>query len=125
MTLGDKRKVLVVDDDASVIAIVFRWLVDDGFDVVACHSVEAARRCFDAWLPDVLITDVRVDGTNGFFLAVIGSQRTPPVRTIVMSGFADPVLQLEAKKLNAPFLSKPLNRAQVLQAVHGHQFGEP
>jgi YesN/AraC family two-component response regulator len=100
-----------------MVGITFRWLVDDGCEVVACHTVEAARVCLEPLKPDVLLTDVRLGKDNGFFLAVMASQKAPATRIIVMSGFDDPVLRLEAQKLNAEYLLKPLDRDRLRKII--------
>jgi DNA-binding NtrC family response regulator len=110
-------KVLLVDDEVGLLAMTLRWLVEDKLEVVACHSVEAARTIMDAWRPDVLITDVRVAGSNGIYLAVLAAQRVPPVPAIVMSGFDDPVLKQEVRDLNGAFILKPLHRQHLVNEV--------
>jgi DNA-binding NtrC family response regulator len=109
--------VLVVDDDVSMLAIVLRWLFEAGHEAVTCQTVETATVCLQSWAPDVLLTDVRVGGTNGIFLAVLANQRVPRPTSIVMSGYEDPVLANEARSENARFLLKPFSRDQLLEAV--------
>ena len=113
------RTVLVVDDDVSVLAMVVRWLSDAGLESVTCQTVETARVCLEAWRPDVLVTDVRVNLTNGLHLVVLARHRVPTIKSIVMSGFDDPVLTEEARAQNASFLLKPLSRKQLLGAILG------
>ncbi len=110
-------KVLVVDDDVGVLSLIARWLSEAGIETVTCQTVETAKVCLESWSPDLLITDVRINGTNGIYLAVLASQRVPRVPSIVMSGFNDPVLAEEAKHLNAQFLNKPLSRDQLQAAI--------
>ena len=111
------KKVLVVDDEVPVLALVLRWLADSGFEVVACQTAEAGRACLESpWKPELLITDVRVAGANGLHLAVRAQQLlgTP---SIVMTGYNDPVLEKEAQSLKAPFLLKPVTRDQMAEAI--------
>jgi DNA-binding NtrC family response regulator len=116
-TKNRAQRVLVVDDDVSVLAMVMRWLSDAGLEAVTCQTVETARVCLDAWRPDVLVTDVRVDLTNGLHLVVLARQRVPPIKSIVMSGFDDPVLSNEARAEGASFLLKPLSREQLVGLI--------
>ncbi len=113
------RKVLVVDDDVSVLAMILRWLSDAGLEAVTCQTVETGRVCLEAWRPDALVTDVRVNLTNGLHLVVLARQRLPTIKSIVMSGFNDPVLTEEARIQHASFLLKPLSRTQLLGAILG------
>lgn len=113
------RKVLVVDDDVSVLSIVLRWLADAGHETVTCQTVESGAVCLQGWQPDVLVTDVRVNGTNGLYLAVLANQRTPRVKAIVVSGFPDEAIAKDAKSQNARFMLKPLSRERLLEAILG------
>ena len=111
------KRVLVVDDEVTVLSLVLRWMSDAGFEVVACQSVDAARACIESpWKPELLVTDVRVGGANGLHLSVRAQQLlgTP---SIVMTGYNDPVLEKEAQSLKAPFLVKPVTRDQLAEAI--------
>jgi FixJ family two-component response regulator len=64
--------------------------------------------------PDVLVTDIRLQGFNGLHLVL---RRPVGTYAIVMSAFPDPVLQTEAVRLGAPFLGKPVETRQLLELL--------
>src|SRR5687767_4858520 len=93
------HRVLVVDDDASLLDAIEAAFREAGEEVVASRSFEEARRILREQAFDVLITDVRLGAFNGLQLAVIAHGLWPSIRVVVFSGFDDPVLRAEAEHM--------------------------
>lgn len=106
--IGDKPKILLVDDDVSLLQALEMALVAQGKDVEACSTFEAGRQALRNKHFDALITDVRLGAFNGLQLAVIARDEQPHIRIIVFSGFEDPVLRAEAAAVDADYLVKPV-----------------
>jgi DNA-binding response OmpR family regulator len=120
--MGGNRRALVVDDDAQVLSLLKRWLEDAGYDVNTTVSFADAKLLIESDKPDVLVVDVRLEAFNGIQLAVRARAERFDTRIAIVSGFDDPVLRREAMACAAAFLLKPLNRAELLQAIGA---GEP
>jgi len=75
-----RKKILIVDDDPSLLEALERSFLEAGQDVRAYSSFEEARRVLQTTPFDALITDVRLGAFNGLQLAVIGRDlpRHPP-----------------------------------------------
>src|SRR5258705_3102098 len=99
-----RQKILIVDDDPSLLEALERSFIEAGEDVVAHNSFEDARRVLQTTRFDALITDVRLGAFNGLQLAVIGRDTYPHICLIVFSGFDDPVLRAEAEYVVATFI---------------------
>jgi DNA-binding response OmpR family regulator len=98
--------ILIVDDDCATRIGLCELLEDAGFECTGAASFHEARARLRTSQPDLLITDIRLDDYNGLQLA-IGRPRTMP--TIVITAFADPVLEAEATRIGARYIRKPLN----------------
>jgi DNA-binding NtrC family response regulator len=107
-------RVLIVDDDASTRRGLVQLLVQAGYDATAVGTFEEARRIISVTPPDLLITDIRLEEYNGLQL-ILNSPRTIP--TIVITGFADPVLEAEARRGGAAYMVKPVQPLQLLEVV--------
>lgn len=114
---GRTRRVLIVDDDLSLLAAIERAFQDAGENVVATSTFEEARRVLRDQAFDVLVTDIRLGAFNGLQLAVIARHSYPSIRLLVFSGFDDPVLRAEAEHLGAQYLVKPVTSAHLLSLI--------
>jgi DNA-binding NtrC family response regulator len=112
-----KMRLLIVDDDVSLLDAMQRSLRDSMRTVVACDSFEKARQMLKDQLFDALITDVRLGAFNGLQLAVMARDMYPEMRLIVFSGFDDPVLRADAEQIGAVYLVKPVGSGELLKLL--------
>jgi len=122
--IAPRQKILIVDDDASLLEALERSFLEAGQDVRAYSKFEEARRVLQSTRFDALITDVRLGAFNGLQLAVIGRDTYPEMRLIVFSGFDDPVLRTEAEHVGATYMVKPVTGAQLLQVLQTESAGD-
>jgi DNA-binding response OmpR family regulator len=111
--------ILVVDDDENVRMGWVEVLATAGYSVAAAGSFEHGRLLLDVHRPNLLITDVRLGDFNGLQLALRARSAAQPLPTIVITGFADPVIKSEVQRLEAIYLEKPVRPDQLLAAVSG------
>ena len=78
MEAGQPRKILVVDDDTSLLEVLQRAFQNAGIEVVAHSTFEGARKALHDDTFDALVTDVRLGAFNGLQLAVISSRDAHP-----------------------------------------------
>jgi len=115
------RRLLIVDDsdDArSILAIALGTIADTTVDVA--ESAEAALVRLSADTVDVLVTDVRMTGMDGFELLdeLRHRGRWPVCGAVVESGETDPDLRGRAMEHGAAaFFSKPFSAAEVRKSV--------
>jgi len=82
-----RPSILVVDDDAEILALLRDVLTDDGFRVLAVGSAEAAAILLAAEAVDLLITDIDLGaGDDGLTLAVDARATRPLLPVIYISG---------------------------------------
>ncbi len=82
-------EVWIVDDDASIRWVLERALVDAGLSVREFGNADEAMRTVGHVLPNVVITDIKMDGRKSLeFLEILGD-RFPEIPVIVMTGYTD------------------------------------
>jgi len=127
VTTTDARRprVLVVDDEASVLLFVDRALRDAGYDPTLAPNADAALALAAASEPfDLLLTDLMMPGMCGDELARHLRLRHPDLRVLYLTGFSDrlfatrPVLWT-----NEAFIEKPVTVAGLREAVSLAIFG--
>jgi CheY-like chemotaxis protein len=109
--------VLVVDDDADVLATLAAIIKSGGHSVVKANSGTTALDILDGDLPiDLLVTDVIMPGLNGFNLARMARMRRRSLRILYVTGFHETVVAMRdtgsryGKMLNKPLLPADLRR---------------
>lgn len=85
----DRKKILVVDDEADSLALLERVLERAGFDVVTSGDAksavnEARSRAFDA-----IVLDLKLPGKSGAEVAWEIRKRNPSVPLVAYSGYLD------------------------------------
>ena len=89
-------------------------LTGAGYDVLETGRMTEALSLLETETPDLVITDVRLAEFNGLYLAAVNPQRIP---VIVVTGYADRGLEMEARELGADFLLKPVKPSQLLSVI--------
>jgi CheY-like chemotaxis protein len=80
-------RVLVVDDEAEVRQAIAELLMEEGHEVtVAADAAEALSRLRAGPAPDLVLTDLRMPGMNGWELATAIKARYPGVRVGLITG---------------------------------------
>jgi DNA-binding NtrC family response regulator len=111
MKSADKRvgRILVADDEEGIRTFLAEALERSGHEVVQVADGAAAVRTAREEPFDVVLTDLRMPGTDG--MTVVRSVRTeqPDVEVIVLTAFGDVATAVEAMKLGAyDYLQKPV-----------------
>lgn len=105
-------RVLIVDDDPNLRMLCAINLQSDGVHVLEAEDgwQGLARARFER--PDLVLTDVRMPGLDGYELAesLRRDERTRRIPVIFLSGESDPSQDARAKSLGAvAFLTKPFD----------------
>jgi len=104
------RRVLVVEDDASVRRLAVRVLQSHGYGVLEASSGEQALEisAMEERPIDLLITDIVMPRMNGPALAKQLQEERPELAVLYISGYADDAIGPQTSLgLNAVFLPKP------------------
>lgn len=113
-----KHKILVVDDEPSVLDTVAALLDSFGYCVTACDHPGSALVKLQLDRFDVVLTDINMPGMSGIrFLETIRSFNVE-IPVILMTGYAELDSTLGAIRNGAfDFISKPFNRRYLVQCL--------
>jgi CheY-like chemotaxis protein len=125
-------RVLLVEDEAGVRLMIASGLARAGYDVIDASDGSAALRLLEeGTLPDILITDIRMPGADGWTVARAYRARLPDLPVLYVTGFADennPVpggVILPKPFQRGGLLSKPPHAAAIEGASAGSKQGRP
>jgi DNA-binding NtrC family response regulator len=104
-------KVLVADDEPTMVQIVAELLRAEGHQVFPFTNGNAALDAMESLAPDLVVTDLYLDRTKPQGLDILQKARalTPPAQVIVITGFPTVETAVDATKKGAyDFLEKPV-----------------
>jgi DNA-binding response OmpR family regulator len=110
-------RVLVLEDDDNALAGIVELLSENSYDVTPSATYEEAKQLLSAGTFDLLVTDVRLRGYNGLHLVMKVRQEWPETAIIIMTGYDEPLMELEASRYSAQFVRKPIKPKQLLDAA--------
>ncbi|MEX2178135.1 MAG: sigma-54 dependent transcriptional regulator [Gemmatimonadaceae bacterium] len=108
------RSLLIVDDDARVRASLSDALAAHADQVTAVESAERALSVIAETRPDVVLSDVRMQGMDGLQLLRLLRERMPGLDVVLMTAYDDLATVAAAMRAGAAdFLVKPLDLHQL------------
>jgi DNA-binding response OmpR family regulator len=116
--LSRRPRVLVVDDEWCIAAMVSMKLREAGLETVEAGDVETAVRTLSLCRPDLIITEVHLAGRSGLWLP--GSGVVEPwlnaVPVIIMTGAAHTITPADVRGANiCAVISKPFSPRDLLE----------
>lgn len=123
-------KVLVLDDDANILAAFKDFLEKERCSMVAASTMEEATRLIENDRFDLLITDIRLKANSGVTLFLNAKILDPHLPVIVITGYPESIDETTLKSIGADyFLLKPLElnklRLAVRSCLQKRSFGTP
>lgn len=113
-----EKKILIVDDEDSVVRSVTGVLEDEGFEVSTAKSGEEALNIFLQEEPLVTLLDIWMPGMDGIEVLRRMKAIAPDCQVIMLSGHATISTAMTAVKLGAfDFIEKPLSLDVLLMTV--------
>lgn len=113
------RRVLIVDDERFIRAILTRMLGELGLEVVGAAATggEAVELCA-ALRPDLVTLDIAMPGMDGLEALEIILRDAPGVRVLMSSSFGDRHYVAEAVRRGARgYLTKPFDLASIREKL--------
>jgi response regulator NasT len=112
-----KARILVVDDDRLILAMLGEGLRKNGYSVIICSSGEGALRQCENDPPDLAILDVRMPGLSGVETARLLRERSS-VPYMFLSAHGDTEIVKSAVDEGAlGYLLKPVDVPQVIPTI--------
>jgi DNA-binding response OmpR family regulator len=110
-------RILVLDDDEHALSGIVELLRDAGHHVTGAATYDAAKRLLAVSPFDLLVSDVRLRSFNGLHLVMQTRADHPEMAVIIITGYDDPLIELEAHRYHAELVRKPIRPAEFLKTV--------
>jgi two-component system response regulator (stage 0 sporulation protein F) len=118
-SLSGEYSILVVDDEALVRWSVAQVLRKANHRVTTADTGEEAILYLNSANQDIIITDMKLPGSDGFSLAAAAKKANPACHIIMMTAFGDVASKDRAKDIGIEhFIDKPVNLGELVWLVH-------
>src|SRR5512133_668743 len=120
MTTPVLKKIMIVDDEQSILLSLSHILKAEGVEVITCNEIEQAETALDTTHFDLVIADIRMSGVNGIegleLLTYVKDRFHTKI--IIMTGNASNDTRNEAYQRGAHYyFQKPVDIPELLQQV--------
>lgn len=116
--LERRSRVLVVDDDTEMCAMLKEYLTREQFDVALAHDGDGALRLVEETSPDIVLLDVSMPNLGGFDVLrrLRGDSDLPVLMLTARDDHSDRIHGLD---LGADdYLTKPFNARELVARIH-------
>jgi len=118
------KKILIADDDINIIASLKYVLAEEGFDILAVTTPQAALENLKTMSVDLILLDMNfqqdtTSGVEGLQLVEAINQLELNIPIIVMTGWATIDIAVEAMQAGAKdFIQKPWKNERIISAIN-------
>ena len=117
---GDRKRVLLVDDDFEIVDAIRYALEGDGFEVIVARDGNQGLALAERENPDLMILDMMMPKRSGFLvLEKLRRTRDLPLPVIMITGNEGSRHKAYAELLGvSDYIRKPFAMDRLLEAVH-------
>lgn len=112
--------VLFVDDDDELRKAISDGLKEKGFKVISAESGPTALSILDSFIPDIIITDLRMEPMNGFdfYQNVKKKLNFSNIPCVFLTAIDDILAEKYSKSLGVnSYITKPIDIEQLTQII--------
>ncbi|MHB1687233.1 MAG: response regulator [Ignavibacteriaceae bacterium] len=111
-------RVLVVDDEPLICWSLRSALMNKGFEVTTATSFKEGIREIYSRNFDALITDLKLDESDGFNVIIQARNKNPLIKTVIITAFGNDNSRHKADELDVNlFVEKPLVLSEIVHSV--------
>jgi CheY-like chemotaxis protein len=104
------KTILLAEDEALLRLVAVEALKDAGYEVLeAGNGNEGLAILQSSEHIDLLVTDIKMPGLNGYQLAEAGLKLRPGIKIVLMTGYSDEIVPDAIRQATIRVFHKPFN----------------
>ncbi len=116
--MKDRVSILIVDDDPTMRTLLEKILIRDGYRVQQASDGIEALHCMETDNFEIVITDMKMPGMNGFDLLKMIKKGNSQTSVIIMTAYGDTFTVKDAMLLGADeYVTKPFKSHEISLVV--------
>lgn len=113
-----KKKILVIDDDFDMCALLSRFLEKKGYETESAHNAAKGLSKFSEAYFDIVLCDFRLGDKDGKDVLMKIKEAKPKTIVIIITGYSDIKTAVDVIKLGAyDYITKPLIPDEVINVI--------
>src|SRR5665647_2486415 len=113
-----KKKILIIDDDIDMCALLSRFLNKKGFETEVAHNGTKGLAKFNEEHFDIVLCDYRLGDKDGKDVLLKIKEIKPKTIVIIITGYSDIKTAVDVIKLGAfDYITKPLIPDEVINVI--------
>ena len=113
-----KARILLLDDESSILELLGQHLTEEGFACTQFTSAVAALDALKTARFDLLVTDLKMPEIHGIDVVIEAKKQDPELAVIVVTALLEVTNAIEAMRAGADdYLLKPFNLSEISLAV--------
>ncbi len=114
-----RAKILIIDDDDSIRWVLEKAAAREQIEAIGIANADQLEEIIAKQLPDVIISDIRMPGTDGLVMMSSLQETHPEIPVIIMTAHSDLDTAVAAFKGGAfEYLPKPFDIEEALKVIH-------
>ena len=111
-------KVVIIDDEASILELMNKFISTLGHEVIACQTGTAGIAAIREGKPELVIVDLRIGDINGLEIIKLCRAEAPTASVIMVTGHGSVDTAVEAMRLGAfDYITKPFELPDLKKTI--------
>lgn len=124
--VGDKKKILSVDDEMVILIVLGALFRSAGYEVVTSQGGQDAMDRIKAGGYDLMVSDVRMNPISGLEFLKMSKSSHPETPVIMISAYDSADAQRQMRELGAfTFVKKPFDNKELIRLIGMAMAGQP
>ena len=114
----NNHRILIVDDEKSIVFALEESLLDEGYDVQTAFSAEEGFELFAKEPTDIVLSDLKMPGMSGIELLGKVKEISPRTQVVIITAYGNFETAVEAVRLGAfDYIQKPFQIDNVKEII--------
>lgn len=120
---GEKKKILVVDDESDVLTFLTTLLDDNGYETMTAENGEEALERVKGSRPDLVTLDITMPETSGvrFYRNMKESNDWNSIPIVIVTGISSDFEKFISTRKQVPppegYVAKPIDEKEILELI--------
>jgi CheY-like chemotaxis protein len=121
--MGEKKKILIIDDDEDIVTFLTALLEDNGYATMQAYNGEEGLQATRAKHPDLVLLDITMPEKSGvrYYRDVREDPKLKSIPVVIVTGITTEFKRFISTRRQVPppegYISKPIDKQEILDTI--------